>query len=153
METSAIIQQFVDHLAASLHITCTRDIQTSEENGQAMIHVSLATNDQASFLIGTQGEHLKALEHILRLMVSRHHPNEVLLTLDINDYKKSRAAQAVLAAQQALQRVRATGKPEALSPMNAFERRAVHTELMKHPDIATESIGEEPQRRVVIKLS
>jgi spoIIIJ-associated protein len=153
MEIRDIIQQFVDQLSSSLHIECQADIQVLEEGGRPVVRVSLVTTDQARFLIGTQGENLRALEHVLRLTVARHHAEGAALILDINDYKKSRALQAVEVARAALQRVRATGKPEALPPMTAFERRAVHTELMAHPDIATESIGEEPQRRVVIKLS
>lgn len=153
METNDIIRQFVERLSASLHLECQVAISTSQEEGRLVTHVSLTTPEQARFLIGTQGENLKAVEHVMRLVAARHHPDSSSLTLDINDYKKSRIAHALEAARTALQRVRASGKPEALPPMTAYERRAVHTELMAHPDVATESIGEEPQRRVVIKLS
>lgn len=153
METSDIIRQFVQHLSSSLHIECEVAITTSQEEGRSVTHVSLTTPEQTRILIGTQGENLKAIEHIMRLMAAKHHPENSSLTLDINDYKKSRIAHALEAARAALQRVRASGKPEALPPMTAYERRAVHSELMAHPDVATESIGEEPQRRVVIKLS
>ncbi|OGZ75979.1 MAG: hypothetical protein A3G45_02255 [Candidatus Staskawiczbacteria bacterium RIFCSPLOWO2_12_FULL_37_15] len=69
----------------------------------------------------------------------------------MNDYKKSRATYLIDVAKQTVTRVRNTQKAEALFPMSAYERRIVHMELAAYPDIATESVGAEPQRRVVIK--
>ena len=77
---------------------------------------------------------------------------ELNLILDVNDYRKSRAIYLIDLAKQAVNRVRNTQKAEALLPMTSYERRVVHMELASCPDIATESIGEEPYRRVVIKL-
>ena len=74
-----------------------------------------------------------------------------LLAGALNDYKKSKAQYAIELARAALARVRNSQKAEALIPMSAYERRVVHMELASCPDIITESIGEEPQRRIVIK--
>jgi len=71
--------------------------------------------------------------------------------IDINDYRKSRTNYLMDLARQAVGRVRNTQKAEALVPMTPYERRVVHMELASCPDITTESIGEEPHRRVVIK--
>lgn len=153
METKDIIRQFIDRIASALRLECQVEVYESNDAGRDAIQVSITTTDPTRILIGTQGESLRALEHVLRLVVSRHNNGLSLLSLDVNDYKKSKALKAIEIARMALQRVRTSGKSEALPPMTSFERRAVHTELMQYPDIGTESIGEEPQRRVVIKLS
>lgn len=153
MELADIIRQFIDRVASVMHIECRVEIRESHDDDRRAIHVALTTSDQAEFLIGNQGENLRAFEYILRVVVSRQKPDAPIVSLDINEYKKSRELSAIEIARAAVQRVRTTGKSEALPPMAAFERRAVHAELMEHPDIATESIGEEPQRRVVVKLS
>src|SRR3989344_3193590 len=112
--------------------------------------ISIQTPANASFLIGKNGQNLKALEHVLRAMLVKEGVDGTIV-LDINDYRKSRADYLIDVAKQAVMRVRNTQKAEALFPMSAYERRIVHMELAAYPDIATESIGAEPQRRVVIK--
>ena len=74
-----------------------------------------------------------------------------MFSLDINGYKDQRTKRVIEFARQAADRVKATQKPEVLFPMSAFERRLVHVELVSDKDILTESIGEEPKRRVVIR--
>ena len=71
--------------------------------------------------------------------------------VDLNDYRKLRARQVVEKAVEAAHRVRVSKKAEALIPMSSYERRLVHVELASYVDIETESIGEEPKRRIVIK--
>ncbi len=73
------------------------------------------------------------------------------IVADVNDYRRSRTSYVVNLAKEAVMRVRSTQKAEALLPMSAYERRIVHMELASCPDIATESIGAEPQRRIVVK--
>lgn len=120
-----------------------------DEDGKG-VFVSVHSPEEGRFLIGKNGQSLKALEHIVRLLAVRSSEG-LAVTLDVNDYKKSKAQYAVEVARQALSRVRNTQKAEALTPMSPYERRMVHMELASCPDITTESIGEEPQRRVVIK--
>ena len=73
------------------------------------------------------------------------------ISVDVNDYKRSRASYVIDVAKQAVTKVRNTQKAEVLSPMSAYERRGVHMELASCPDIATESIGDEPNRKIIIK--
>ena len=90
------------------------------------------------------------MEHVLRAILVKD-GREGTIVLDVNDYRKSRATFLIDVAKQAVARVRNTQKAEALFPMSAYERRIVHMELATCPDIATESIGVEPQRRIIIK--
>lgn len=113
--------------------------------------VSVFTPENARFLIGRDGESLRALEHVMRAILLKNNKEISGLSIDVNDYKKSRASFVIDLAKEAATRVRNTKKAEALCPMTAYERRVVHTELASYPDLSTESIGDDPQRRVVIK--
>jgi spoIIIJ-associated protein len=72
-------------------------------------------------------------------------------TLDINDYRMKRLGDLKQDVKDAAKQVRLYGKHVPLRPMSSFERRIVHLLLAEYPDIATESVGQEPDRWVVIK--
>jgi len=121
------------------------------DSNRNVVAVSIYVPENARFLIGKNGENLKALEHILRAMLLRNDKEIASLSVDVNDYRKAKSSEVINLAREAAVRVRNTKKAEALYPMSAYERRLVHAELASHPDVSTESIGDEPQRRVVIK--
>lgn len=127
-----------------------RSVEGGSNSESKALVVSVYTSDDARFIIGKNGQNLKALEHLVRAILSKKSDIQNIV-LDINDYKKSRASFVVDVAKQAVTRVRNTQKAEVLTPMSAYERRIVHMELASYPDVATESIGDEPQRRIVIK--
>lgn len=118
--------------------------------------LSLIGTEDLTPLIGKDGQSLVALEHVIRLAAFRKFGGTERLPdflLDINGYRKEQNARLAQIAEDSAQRVIASGKAEALAPMNAYERRIVHTKLATYQQISTESIGAEPNRRVVIKPS
>ena len=142
----------IKKMVGFMNIECQTEVreEPADNHGEGAVIVSIQTLDDARFLIGKNGQNLKALEHVLRAMLVKD-GKEGTVVLDVNDYRKSRATYLVDVAKQTVARVRNTQKAEALFPMSAYERRIVHMELAACPDIATESIGAEPQRRVIIK--
>lgn len=115
--------------------------------------LTIVSEQDLSMLIGKNGQNLNALEHLVRLIANRRQLvlDAIPFILDINNYRRSRSRQLVELAKTAAQRVISTQRAEALIPMTAFERRLVHTELATHREVETESIGNEPRRRIVIK--
>jgi spoIIIJ-associated protein len=101
-------------------------------------------------LIGRKGERLSALQHLVNLMLSRRTGQWTRVLVDVEDYRGRRERQLVDLATRAAERVGETGKMLQLEPMPALERRWIHLALRDHPDVATQSIGEEPNRRVVV---
>ncbi len=144
------IASTIKKIVSFMNLDCQVEIQ--EESGSELktTVVSVYTPDNVRFIIGKNGQNLKAFEHLVRAMLLKNKDSRNIV-VDINDYKKSRASFVVEAAKQAVSRVRNTQKAEVLTPMSAYERRIVHMELAAYPDVATESIGDEPQRRIVIK--
>lgn len=147
-----IVAATVKKMVGFMNIECQIEAreEPADSHGEGAVVVSVQTLDDSRFLIGKNGQNLQALEHVLRAMLVKD-SKEGTIILDVNDYKKSRATYLIDVAKQTVARVRSTQKAEALFPMSAYERRIVHMELAACPDIATESVGSDPQRRVIIK--
>jgi spoIIIJ-associated protein len=97
-------------------------------------------------LIGRKGERLSALQHLVNLMLSRRMGEWTRVLVDVEDYRGRRERQL----RDIATRVEETGKMLQLEPMPALERRWIHLALRDHPTVATQSIGEEPNRRIVV---
>ena len=106
--------------------------------------------DALGALIGRKGERLSALQHLVNLMLSKEMGAWTRVLVDVEDYRGRRERQLRELAERAAARVTETGKMLQLEPMPALERRWIHLTLRDNPEVATQSIGEEPNRRVVL---
>ena len=106
--------------------------------------------DSLGALIGRKGERLSALQHLVNLMLSKEMGSWTRVLVDVEDYRGRRERQLRELADRAAARVMETGKMLQLEPMPALERRWIHLTLRDHEGVATQSIGEEPNRRVVL---
>jgi spoIIIJ-associated protein len=101
-------------------------------------------------LIGRKGERLSALQHLVNLMLSRRMGEWTRVLVDVEDYRGRRERQLEEVARRAADRVLKTGTMLQLEPMSALERRWIHLALRDVEGVTTQSIGEEPMRRVVV---
>jgi spoIIIJ-associated protein len=101
-------------------------------------------------LIGRGGENLVALQQITSAITSRRVGRTVHIPLDIEGYRRRREEQLREIARRVAARVRASGQAVTLEPMLAYERRIVHLAVQDTPGVKTESVGVDPNRRVVI---
>jgi len=112
---------------------------------------SIATKD-AGVLIGNNGEHLRALNYILKKIVEKETEGEpVQFLLDVNGYQRKKIQAIKQQAELLAERARVFKTNVEMSPMNAYERMIVHNIFTDDPDIETESTGEGKHRRVVFK--
>lgn len=126
---------------------------TVAESGTARIEVHAEDEDEKEALgalIGRKGERLSALQHLVNLMLSRKMGEWTRVLVDVEDYRGRRERQLTELARRAADRVIETGTMVQLDPMPPLERRWVHLALKAIPGVATQSIGEEPERRIVI---
>jgi len=144
------IAEIVRTITGYLQIPCEVSVAVAE-NESSGVSVNLTAAEDGKYLIGKGGQNLRALETVVRSMVSRGLSRPVPLTVDVNDYRKQQEEELVSRIHEIAGRVRDTRKAEALDPMTAYERRIVHTELAVYHDIVSESVGQEPYRRVVIR--
>jgi spoIIIJ-associated protein len=101
-------------------------------------------------LIGRGGENLVALQQITSAITSRRVGRTVHVPLDIEGYRRRREEQLREIADRVASRVRTSGQAVTLEPMLAYERRIVHLAVQGMPGVKTESVGVDPNRRVVI---
>lgn len=127
-----------------------RDISVQPRGVDKSLEINL-TIDEAGYFIGEKGVNLKDFEFVLRLIIKKKFPAFPSIFLDINNYRKEREESIRFQARQAAKEVVLKKKPVVMEAMNAYERRLVHEELSTRPDVTTESLGKEPNRRVVVK--
>ena len=106
--------------------------------------------DDSGLLIGRRGETLRALQFLVRFIVSRQLGDRVSLMVDVEGYQERRYASLANMAQRVARRVASTGQSISLEPMPPNERRAIHVALADHPAVTTESTGMGDSRQVVV---
>lgn len=112
--------------------------------------IKIKTEDP-QILIGAGGQTLTEIQHLLKAILKRKIDELFYIDIDVNDYKKKKNEYLKEVAKAAADEATLTKKEKALSPMPAHERRIIHLELAEREDVVTESIGQGPERRVVIK--
>lgn len=121
----------------------------TERDGRRNIQVDIRGSD-LSVLIGRRSETLSAFQYIASLIVGKEEQQFVQLTVDVEGYRDRREKQLVQMAQRMADQVSKSGRRQTLEPMPSAERRIIHIALRDHPDVKTESTGEEPYRKVMI---
>ena len=107
--------------------------------------------EDPQILIGEKGQTLFEIQHLLKAILKREISENFYIDLDINDYKKKKIEYLKDLARSVADEVSLTKKERILSPMPAYERRIIHLEIAGRKDVTTESIGQDPERRVVIR--
>ena len=113
------------------------------------INVDIRGND-LSVLIGRRSETLSAFQYVASLIIGKETGQFVQLTVDVEGYRDRREKQLVQMAKRMAEQVAKTGRRQTLEPMPSSERRIIHIALRDHPDVTTESTGDDPYRKVTI---
>ena len=121
----------------------------SEDDQRKFYNIDIQ-GDDLSYLIGRRSETLNAIQYMVSLIISHQFNRWVPIQVDIQNYRKRRQNELRKLARRMADQVVATGRKQTLESMPANERRIIHIELRKRDDVYTESIGEEPYRKVYI---
>jgi spoIIIJ-associated protein len=108
------------------------------------------TGSDLGVLIGRRGEKLASLQHLVNLIVAKREGQWNRIAVDVENYRGRREDQLRDVADRAAKRVIQSGKIIQLEPMPALERRIVHMALVENPSVRTQSVGVEPNRRIVV---
>ena len=107
--------------------------------------------DENPLLIGKNGKTLENIQFYIRNLVSVFAEDRMIVLVDIGGYKANRKRQLEILATKTAKNVARTRIEAKLEPMNAYERRIIHTKLSDWRDVVTESEGEGHNRHLVIK--
>ncbi len=147
--TTALIEEHVRRLLRIMNfsdaqVTCTLP------NPETM-HLNIEAGEIGRLLIGPQGQHLLAFQHIMRCLLRKQITTPIRVLVDVNGYRLRREQTLLGIAEETARRAKQTGRTVVMSPMSAADRRAIHSALANHKDVRTESLGDEPNRRVVVR--
>jgi spoIIIJ-associated protein len=141
---------FLDGLLDAMGLDAQVDIEV--QNGVTYVEVwTDAPGEDMGLLIGKKGHTLDALQELVRGYIARQGVGRCEVLVDVEDYRKRRRAQVMSRVRDAGRRVKRSGRPEALEPMNSYERKLVHDAVGTMEGLESASEGEEPNRRVVIR--
>jgi spoIIIJ-associated protein len=145
-----VVEELLERMR--VHATVkTRYIQPQDSHEQPVILVDIQGND-LSILIGRRTETLNALQYISSLIIGKELGRWTPLMIDVQGYRVRRERSLRQLARRMAEQAIHTGRRQVLEPMPAAERRVIHLELRDHAQVATESTGEEPNRKVTIFL-
>ena len=127
------------------------DVKFEIRRREKTISIKLFSDNNA-ILIGKNGRTIGALQTIVRQIISNETKEKISIILDVENYKEKRIKNIEYLAKKTAREVAKTKVEATLDSMNSYERRIVHSVLADDKYVYTESIGEEPNRCVVIKL-
>lgn len=148
-ESKIISENFLKDLFNAMDLKA--EIKTDFDNELNELVVNFETED-IGILIGKRGQTLDSLQYLLGLVVNKNTEEYVKVRLDSENYRERRKATLENLAKNIALKVKRTRKPVVLEPMNSFERRIIHSVLQGDPDCETLSEGNDPYRKVVVKL-
>ena len=140
-------RDFLNNVFFAMGLAVDIDIVRTEK----MMKITLS-GDNMGIIIGKRGDTLDALEHLTSLSINRGDGEYVKVVLDTENYREKRQQTLVKLANNLARSVVKNRRKVTLEPMSSNERRIIHSTLQNNPDVDTYSVGEEPNRRIVIAL-
>lgn len=145
--TSLIIKDFFQKIDLKFDGLAIEKIK--EKENSEIYFIKINSTDNCSLFY--QGENIKALEYLLRIIIIKKLGKKINLIVDLNNFREKRKEKISELARLIAKKVQTTQRAYILKPMPAYERRIIHLELANWSDVVTESIGQGLNRRVVIK--
>jgi len=150
--TLKLTEEIVSELLEKMNLEAKVEAKYGEESDNLPFRPILVdiSGDDLSILIGRRAKTLNALQYITRLILGKELEHGIPLSIDVEGYRERRELQVRKLARRVAEQVIDTGREQALEPMPPNERRFAHIELQEDSSVYTESIGQDPNRKVII---
>ncbi len=140
-------RQFVKDVLEKMKLNADIFVEETEDSILLKIH-----GNDIGIIIGRRGETLDSLQYLASLVVNKEKGNYKRVVVDVENYRQKREETLIKLANRLADRVIKYKKNIVLEPMNPYERRIIHSSLQDNSYVETYSIGDEPNRKVVITL-
>lgn len=140
------IKELIKGIVTDMGLTVNMEVKKREDS----LNITLYTDNNA-ILIGKNARTLDALTTVIKQSLYKDLGESYKFVLDIGEYKQKREWNLEKMAKSIAREVAKTKVEAKLEPMNSYERRIIHNTLGQNKKVYTESVGEEPNRCVVIK--
>ncbi len=144
-EKLEVCKDFIKKILSSMQIEC--DVNVKAQDGGILADID---SKGSGAVIGRRGETLDALQYLTSLVVNKGEGDYIRITLDSCGYREKRAETLKNLAEKISNKVLKTGRSVTLEPMNPYERRIIHSTVVKVEGVNSKSVGEEPYRKVII---
>jgi spoIIIJ-associated protein len=145
-KTESIVSKLLFHMGLQAQVSAHYG-EPREDRRPIMVDVR---GTDLGILIGRRGQTLDAFQYVSALMVGKQTGQFIQLIVDVEGHRDRREQQLRQLARRMAEQVLKNGRKLTLEPMRAAERRIIHMELRDHPAVMTESVGEDPYRKVTI---
>ncbi len=142
-----VVKKFLDDFISSINKSLKYELK--EEDGIIKVNID---GDDTGYLIGYRGEVLNSIQNIISNVACKSFSEKIRVSVNISGYREKREKDLGVLATKIANTVIKKGKDITLEPMQAYERKIIHTKLQDNEKIKTYSIGEEPYRKVVVAL-
>ncbi len=127
------------------------EVEANITSGQLGSNLAIVLEgDHLGTIVGRRGETLDALQYLTMLVANRGEGEYQRITLNIGDYREKRERTLRSLARRMANQALKQGRNMTLEPMNPYERRIIHTAVQEVKGVSSWSVGDEPNRRVVI---
>lgn len=141
-------RKILDTMLGHLGFPVTIEIQETEEGPCLQVLTS-----ESQYLIGRNGERLDDLQYLVNRVLRKHFPNAERVRVDCEHYRAIQEDKLAEEVNGLAERVKASGKPFRMRPLNAYYRRLVHNALVGHPEVESVSPqGNDRLKRITLRL-
>ena len=141
------VERFVKDVVTAMGL----DLAVTSEQQPDHIRVNL-DGPQGEILLRRKGEALDALQLIVNTAFRRDVDDRHRLVVDCLGFRKAKDGELRHMTQFLMEKVRTTGVPQEIGPLNSYARRLVHLEVSSTPDLVSESQGDSAMKTVIISL-
>jgi spoIIIJ-associated protein len=147
-ELHGTLRSFVEDLVDAMGLAVDVDVEDLEDGS---VRVELLGED-SDVLLRRKGEGLDALQHIVNTAYRRDLGGNQRIVVDAQGFRRGKDQELQQMARFLMERVKSTGAPQEMGPLNSYARRVVHLEVAQDPELASESQGDGQVKRVIISL-
>ncbi len=147
-EGEKIAREFLESTLSQMGIEAELEFTQTVDSLEIVV-----SGENMGRVIGKRGETLDALQYLTSLVVNKDKEEYIRINLDSENYREKRTIALEKLADKVAEKVLKNKRNLTLEPMNAFERRVIHSRLQGNEKLTTYSIGEEPSRRIVVSLA
>lgn len=141
-------KEFLENVFEKMNLKVTIHFLEKESSLKIILE-----GDDMGILIGRRGETLDSIQYLTSLVVNRGDHEYIRVSMDTENYRKKREETLIRLAKRLADRVLKYRRSITLEPMNPYERRIIHSTLQNNKMVTTYSVGDEPNRKVVIAIN
>lgn len=145
-EVITFIKEYLTQLVTKMNLELNLEVREED----SIFYVTMVSSNNP-ILIGKEGKNLNAMQFLLRQSLNKQTGMDIKVNLDASNYRAKRIKNFEYQVKNIVREVQKTKVDTKLDPMNSYQRRIVHSLLSNFSNVTTESVGEEPNRCVVIK--